>query len=221
MKARAPVLFASLCAILAPTAPALGGDDDAALPFRFRFADGQPAEGQPPADNQPPPPPDKPRPYGAAETRWWTVGGGVAHDFNGSTDSELLFSYSYFLAEDVEFGAEAGGWYFNQTGDNTVGGSLSMLFRWHFVNSGPWTVYADLGIGFLIAGDVVPEGGTSFDLLPRAGVGFTRALTESNEGSRLQVGLRWHHVSNARIFGESNNPARDQPMLYVGFIFPF
>lgn len=159
------------------------------------------------------------RPFGAAETRWWTVGAGIAHDFNGSTDTDLNVAYTYFLAEGVEFGAEVAGWHFNQAGENTLGGSATMLLRWHFLISGPWTVYTDVGIGLLVAEDVVPEGGTSLDLMPRAGVGFTRALGDG--GVRLQMGLRWHHISNARIHGEANNPARDQPMLYAGIMFPF
>ncbi len=157
--------------------------------------------------------------FGAADTCWWTVGADLSWASGGSTDSALHGSFSYFIAQDVELAAELGLWNFNQPGDNAVGLSASMVFRWHFINTGDWTVYADAGIGVLGATDEVPDGGTSFDLMPRAGGGFTRKLTD--DGLRLQVGLRWHHVSNARIFGDSNNPARDQALVYVGLIFPF
>ncbi len=160
-----------------------------------------------------------PKKFGAAGSRWWTIGTGIADNFNDAVDSNVHFAYTYFLAPDIEFTAELAGWYFNQPGDNPVGASAVMVFRWHFINTGAWTVYADTGVGILAATDNVPDGGTSFDLMPRVGVGFTRQLTES--GTRLQVGVRWHHASNARIFGDASNPARDSAMVYAGIIFPF
>lgn len=163
-------------------------------------------------------------PFGTAESRWWTVGIGVAHDFNESTDVELYGAYTYFLVDDVEFTAEAAGWFFNQPGEDTGGASLSMIFRWHFINRDGWTVYLDAGVGVLVAGDDVPADrdgvdGTPVAFLPRAGFGITKELTDS--GTRLQVGLTWHHISNARISGDNDNPARDSPMLYAGIIWPF
>jgi len=157
--------------------------------------------------------------FGDAGSCWWAVGGNASWAPNGSTDTGPYFAFSYFMARDVEFAGEADLWYFNQPGDNAGGLSASMVFRWHFVNTGAWTVYIDAGIGVLGATDEVPDGGTSFDFMPRAGGGFTTRLTD--DGMRLQVGLRWHHISNARIFGDSNNPGRDQPLVYVGLIFPF
>jgi hypothetical protein len=70
-----------------------------------------------------------------------------------------------------------------------------------------------------VSTDDVPNDGTSFNFTPRLGVGFTRQLTDS--GIRLEGGLRWAHISNARITGDADNPARDSAMLYVGLIFPF
>lgn len=157
--------------------------------------------------------------FGDAGSRWWTIGTGVADNLIDSVDTNVHFAYTYFLAQDIEFTSELAGWHFNQPGENTFGVSAVMVFRWHFVNTGAWTVYADTGVGFLVATDSVPDKGTSFDLMPRAGVGFTRQLTEN--GARLQVGVRWHHASNARIFGDAKNPARDSAMLYAGIIFPF
>lgn len=160
-----------------------------------------------------------PKKFGAAGSRWWTIGTGIADNLNDAVDSNVHFAYTYFLAPNIEFTAEFAGWYFNQPGDNPVGASAVMVFRWHFINTGAWTVYADTGVGFLAATDNVPEAGTSFDLMPRFGVGFTRQLTES--GTRLQMGVRWHHASNARIFGDASNPARDSAMVYAGIMFPF
>lgn len=157
--------------------------------------------------------------FGDAGSKWWTVGLGVADNFQNAVDSNIYGSYSYFLAKNIEWSLEGSFWHFNQPGDNAVGGSLSVLFRWHFINNHDWTVYVDGGVGLLLASDDVPPDGTSFDFMPRAGAGFTRRLTE--EGLRLQVGVSWHHISNARITSDSDNPGRDAARIYAGLIFPF
>lgn len=204
------------CSLTAVNATALADDDASRLavsPTRFTA---QPA----PQSTTPPPADTAPRgDYGDEGTQWLTIGGGAAFDFESATDSNLHLAWSTFLVKDVEFGIEAGGWYFNQPGDNTGGVSGTLLFRWHFVNTGKWTVFADAGIGVLGAFDDVPDTGTSLNVLPRAGAGVTRQISDS--GTRLELGIRWHHISNARINGDDENPARDGAMFYTGVIFPF
>lgn len=157
--------------------------------------------------------------YGAEGSRWWTIGGGVANDFSDATDFNLFGAYSYFLADDIEFSAELGLWYYAQTGDDTGGINPNMVLRWHFFNNQDWTVYADIGIGLVFSADDVPPDGTSINFTPRAGMGVTHALDDS--GTRLMVGVRWAHISNARIEGDGENPSRDSVMAYVGVIWPF
>lgn len=173
--------------------------------------------------------------FGRAGSQWWSIGPGVAHDFSDATDINLHGIYSLFLADGLEFGVEAAGWYFNQEGQDTGGVSGSMIFRWHFHHwdtQFKWTgadkdeayrntFFFDVGIGLLAGFDEVPDGGTGFNFLPRAGVGWTHALTEEESGSRLTIGVRWHHISNARISGDERNPARDALMLYAEIQFPF
>ena len=38
---------------------------------------------------------------------------------------------------------------------------------------------------------------------------------------RVLMGMRWHHISNARSSGAEDNPSRDGAMLYVGLAMPF
>ncbi len=166
-----------------------------------------------------PPKPGHPA-FGEARSMWWTLGGGVANNFDDATDINVRGAYSYFLVKDVEFAAELNLWYFHQAGPDAEGINPAILFRWHFYDEGKWTIYADAGIGLLFATDEVPDGGTSFDFTPKIGGGFTYEL-DPESGARLQVGLRWHHISNARINGASNNPARDAAMIYAGIQFPF
>lgn len=168
-------------------------------------------------------PPEHSRPtrYGEAGSRWWTVGALYANDFDKDNDFNLHGAFSQFLADDFEFAIEAAGWCFDQPGTDTGGVSGSMIFRWHFLHADDydWSVFADAGIGLLGAFDDVPDGGTSFNFLPRLGGGFTKAL--DNQGTRLMVGVRWHHISNARIFGNDRNPARDSLAGYIAVTFPF
>ncbi|MBX3376596.1 MAG: acyloxyacyl hydrolase [Phycisphaeraceae bacterium] len=156
--------------------------------------------------------------FGTKGTEWWTFGGGIADDLSESTDYNLRVAWSHFVATDVEFSLEANGWYFDQKGTNTFGINPAFVFRWHFYNEGDWTIYGDVGIGFLLTTDDTPDKGTSFNFTPRIGAGVTYRVSED---VRLQFGLRWHHISNARLEGDSENPARDGVLLYAGVMIPF
>lgn len=162
-----------------------------------------------------------PMPFGTAGNSLFTLGAGVAfssNDDGSSTDSNAYIAWNYFLINDLEFSLEAGLWYFNQPGPDQWGGSGTLAFRWHFVNKRTWSLFLEAGVGLLGASGEVPTGGTSFDFMPRAGGGFTYEFTPG--GPRLQGGVRWYHVSNARINGDSNNPGRDGVMLFAGVMFP-
>ncbi len=159
------------------------------------------------------------KPFGTQGQTFLTIGGGVASDISDATDSNLHIAYSSFFVQDVEIIGELGGWYFSQRGDDAFGVNLSLIFRWHFLNKNTWSLYADAGIGMLAATSDVPDGGTPVDFMPRFGGGATFRINDS--GSRLITGIRWHHVSNARVLGEARNPSRDAVMLYTGIMIPF
>lgn len=156
------------------------------------------------------------------------LGVGIAPD---STDYQGYASYHHFLADRLEFSLQAGGWFFDQDedgqdgepADETGGASLSFAVRLYFLDTDmptadQWAWYGEAGVGILGSVDDVPGGGTSFNFLPRAGGGVLIPLTDS--GTRLDVGVRWHHVSNASIFGTDDNPDRDGVMIYAGVMFP-
>ena len=161
--------------------------------------------------------------YGHAKAEAFTIGGLYANDLRDSNDFNLHFAYSNFLDDELEFSVEVAAWYFNQPGDDAGGVSGSMVFRWHFWHAPDfdWTVFADAGIGLLGAFDNVPEGGTGFNFLPRAGGGITKRLGDSLDSPRLMLGVRWHHVSNGRILGDGHNPSRDSVGVYAAIVFPF
>lgn len=159
--------------------------------------------------------------FGREGSWWWSVGGAYAHDFDDANGFNINGAVTYFVIEDVEITFELGGWYHDQEGEDAWSVNPSFVFRWHALHDEEkdWTVYVDTGIGVLIASDQVPDGGTEFNFMPRVGAGFTARLGESN--ARLMAGVRWHHISNARIKGEARNPSRDGVAVYTSVVFPF
>ncbi|XVJ60151.1 MAG: acyloxyacyl hydrolase [Tepidisphaera sp.] len=157
--------------------------------------------------------------FGAADDRWWlTIAPAIGTTFSDETNVGLRTSLTTFVAENIQIGGEGSLWYFQQPGDNAFGGSLGFVLRWHFVNTNTWTVFLDSGIGVVAASEEIPSGGTQFNFMPRAGIGFTRKITDG--GARFEMGLGWHHVSNARINGDDENPSIDLPMVHFGIVFP-
>lgn len=162
------------------------------------------------------------QPFGLKGQTRLTIGTGVAfalEDDDDSTDFNLNAAWSRFLVDDIELRLELGAWYFDQESDDVWGINPNFVLRWHLINKDRWTFYADAGIGLLFSTQDVPPDGTSANFTPRAGVGFTHRL--GHQGHRAELGVRWHHISNARITGDSNNPDRDGVMVYAGFSFPF
>lgn len=105
--------------------------------------------------------------------------------------------------------------YFDQPGNNAVGINLALLGRWHIVRQRNWSFFIGGGAGVMNTTSDVPEEGASFNFTPQAGVGTTFALKNNR---RLLVGLNWHHISHADLFGA--NPGRDSIMGYIGIDFP-
>lgn len=158
--------------------------------------------------------------FGAEGQEWITIGTGASHDFSGNGGYDIHASWSTFIIEDVEFSLELATWYYQQKGENAFGINPQFIFRYHYYKSddAKWTLFAEAGIGLLFANHDVPVKGSSFAFTPRAGFGVTRQLTDD---LRLQVGVRWAHISNARINGDSRNPSRDSLMLYAGLMFEY
>jgi lipid A 3-O-deacylase len=157
--------------------------------------------------------------FGRAGTCWYAFSAAAAGNPGEETDLAVSASLSRFVVDRVELRGELAVWVLEQPGRNPVGINPGFTLRWHAIERGPWTFFADVGAGVLITSDDVPPGGTSLNFTPGAGVGLTREIGPG--GSRLEAGMRWRHVSNARIVGDERNPARDAPLLYIGIALPF
>lgn len=222
---RCPILIASAL-VAAPAALADTFEPHTALAFDADAARAeQPAPTEAPAPESQTPAPETPEArvvFGAPGPWWGQLGVGFAYELGGSDpsyDYNLAFSCSTFLVQDFEFIIETSGWYFDQPGDNAFGLNVCLVFRWHFLARDTWSLYIDGGGGVLVSTDLVPEGGTGFNFTPRIGVGGTFQLGQSP--NRLVAGVRWDHISNARINGEDRNPSRDGVMVYAALQFPF
>lgn len=218
MRSRAYLAVVLLC----PAAAAAG--EGARLSASSRLAFEQPAAvpATGPAGESEDPVTPAPRAFGEEGYRSFGVTVGVAHDLEDddrSTDIQAALSLQYFFVDDIEIIGELSALGFFQEGDDAAGVNAGFVLRWHFVNRDRWSLFGDAGIGLLFTTDDVPDGGTSFNFTPRAGLGATYRLTDG--GVRLVAGARWHHVSNAAIDGEDRNPDRDGIMGYVGLTFPF
>lgn len=195
------VLDASL-ALSQPEPPAAApGSDDPADEPRELFHEG-----------------DRSMEFGRAGSWTWGLTSGVAFH-SDSTDAQLQFHVGTFFTDRFEFLLGASGWYYAQDGRDAGGINPAFAFRYHFLMREDWSVYAETGIGLVFSTDDVPEDGTSINFTPRAGVGATVRLGES--AARLDVGVRWQHVSNGSVQGSDDNPSRDSPMIYLGVLFPF
>ncbi|MBX3357870.1 MAG: acyloxyacyl hydrolase [Phycisphaeraceae bacterium] len=164
---------------------------------------------------------DAPRP-GFGRTGWQavTISAGLASDFSIDNQATLSAGWSVFFADEAEFGAALAGWYFWNWGD-TGGLNPNFFFRWHFCHDKEftWSLYGELGIGLLFTFDDYPPDGTSVNISPRMGGGFTRQLND--DGLRLQLGVYWQHFSNGRFEGDDNNPSSNTVMIFGGVMIPF
>jgi opacity protein-like surface antigen len=153
--------------------------------------------------------------WGQADTAWLTLGAGTSTDWDELSDINITAAYSYFVDRDVEFMLELAIREFDMPGEDQIGINPMLVFRRHFAldDARDWSWYIDIGIGVMLSADDIPQDGTSFNFTPRAGTGLTYQVSDD---WRLIAGFRWSHISNARIFGDDDNPSSDGVMFSIG-----
>ena len=158
-------------------------------------------------------------PFGTKGQKHWYVQGAIATTLGREEAFPQRFALagaglSKFIFEAHSINLELNTIYFSQPSDDALGLNLALLMRWHFLRKTNWSTFVDAGAGVMGTTSDVPSRGASFNFTPQAGAGFSIKLEEEQ---RLMLGLRWHHISHADLFGA--NPGRDSFMGYVGVKF--
>jgi lipid A 3-O-deacylase len=158
--------------------------------------------------------------FGTKGQKYWYVQGAAATTLDREEAFPQRFvlagaGLSKFLFDGHSINLELNTIYFSQPDDDALGLNLALLMRWHFLRKTNWSLFIDGGAGVMGTTSDVPSKGASFNFTPQAGAGINIKLKEQR---RLMLGLRWHHISHADLFGA--NPGRDSLMGYVGVQFP-
>ncbi|MFI4854900.1 MAG: acyloxyacyl hydrolase [Phycisphaerales bacterium JB065] len=188
-----------------------------AMQIEARDTEGDSSAG---TDSAPPPV------FGSEGSCWWGLSTSGMIDDDDNEDYSLRFTYHHFIADRFEYNLALTGWFHDQPMDDEFSGSFDLGFRYHFhvAEDRRWTVYGDLGIGFMLSSGEVPQGGTDYNFTPRVAIGTTMLLPQNlggDAGGRLDLTFGWQHYSNASTSGSDDNPARDSLFIRVGVIFPF
>lgn len=130
--------------------------------------------------------------------QYWWDGWSLNLEFTGLVGQELRGNFG--LGEGVVWG-----------------GSMDLIGRWHLWVYEHWSFYWDAGLGFSELSRSVPTGGTPYNFSIQVGAGWTIDLTQK---SRLMLGGRWFHLSNANWFNHQN-PGYDGFMLYAGMMWNY
>jgi hypothetical protein len=148
------------------------------------------------------------------------VGGSYIHPirFSDTHFYNATASVSYYIGDDVSVGALVEGYYADQVFEDTGIVGAGVQLRWHFLEAERYSLFVDGGIGFTIADEEVPEGGTHFNYTPRVGVGATFEL---RDGVHLVGATRFWHISNGNLHGRDENPSQDGVQYYMGVMFRF
>ena len=165
------------------------------------------------------------KPFGTKNTWRWHAHGGFAADFDDTHNQLFLVGagVSYFMIRDLSLVLEGNMLHVTQNGPDAFAVNLNLHTRWHVVSEDTWSLYLEAGIGILMATEDVPGptdthplGGSNFNFTPQGGGGVSFEVAPD---IRMLVGVRIHHISNART--NETNPGRDSFLIYAGLSMPF
>jgi hypothetical protein len=156
------------------------------------------------------------RRFGAAGSWRWQILGGGGIGTDSISNGQVGAGVSWFVVDDLSIDVQVNADYFNQSGPSAWGGDVELLFRWHFLARDTWSIYVDGGCGLMWTSHDVPPDSASFNFTPQAGAGMTWEIATD---TRLMLGARWFHVSNANT--ASPNPSYNGVFAYAGVSFGF
>lgn len=149
----------------------------------------------------------------AKGARYWSMAAGRSrHASLGSVDYTQLH-LSHYLVDNlaIEYGGMVGYINAERTSAGMLGGP-QVGVRWHVAKGQRWSTYTEGLVGAVVQQYPLTEHSLRFNFDLQPGGGATYQLTEH---TLCQGGVRWHHLSNARIRGKAHNFGYDGPMLFL------
>jgi hypothetical protein len=122
----------------------------------------------------------------------------------------------YFVLDNLSLGAEISASGLSQDGDDSYGVGIAGVLRHDFLRFDQATLFLDLSFGPMESPRRVPQGGTHFNFITRAGPGV---IVPVSDHSNLMLAARYWHLSNARLEGADRNPSLNGAELSIGWIW--
>lgn len=145
---------------------------------------------------------------------------GYTADAGGlDADANLLcgtIGFGYFVLDNLSLGIEGNGYHEHVSGEDSWGYGISGVLRHHLLRYEQSTLFADVAFGPIESTSPIPLGGTNFNFIFRTGLGSTVQL---HDHLNLLSGIRYFHVSNARIEGAERNPSINGVEGYIGLMW--
>jgi hypothetical protein len=142
-----------------------------------------------------------------------TDAGGLDADANVASGT---IGCGYFVIDNLSLGLEANGYHEHVSGQNAWGYGISGVLRHHLFRYQQSTLFADASFGPIESTAPIPLGGTNFNFITRTGIGVTRQL---DDHLHLMSGIRYVHLSNARLEGAERNPGINGIEGYIGLMW--
>ncbi|HWE01096.1 MAG TPA: acyloxyacyl hydrolase [Tepidisphaeraceae bacterium] len=149
-----------------------------------------------------------------------TLEADYAHSFQLSRArvEAVSIGAGYYLFDNFAVNVEAAGYAIDQSGPDSLVSDLDLRIRHHLINAGRLSLFADVSGGVSYATARTPATGTYFNLTLQPGVGATWRL---HDKLFLIGGVRYWHISNARIEGPERNPSINAINGYIGLMATF
>jgi len=133
--------------------------------------------------------------------------------------SGVMAGGGYFVRDNLSLNLELSVARAVQTGGDAWMGGLAGTVRHHLLlldGGRRGSIFADAGFGPVWADDRVPHDGTNLNFITRVGLGGTIALCDD---LHWMLGVRYFHLSNARIDGVERNPGINGVECYTGLMW--
>lgn len=151
----------------------------------------------------------------------WNLSLYAGYDYEFSTEPKIGYGavgVSYFVFDELSLGGEARYYRSNQDGPDANIYDLNIILRQYIFRFDRWTIFFDASAGVSEADHRVPPGGTNFNFIEEAGFGATYQV---GDHVYLIGGIRYFHLSNAKLHGADENPSLNGIGGYVGLMWTF